>query len=87
MYDTIRTNTCKLGSLEKLLAFTYRTQRKTGDVNGWDLYDPRREFARQGISSKSSEKGWRITEINKDYSVREPVDIMLRDTIWPGHQR
>jgi hypothetical protein len=55
--------------LEKLLAFSYHSVPREKKYNGWTLYDPRKEFARQGISPKSSEKGWRITEINKDYSV------------------
>jgi hypothetical protein len=69
VYDTIRSCTCKLGTLEKLLAFTYEGVPREKKIKGWDLYDPRREFARQGISPKSAEKGWRFTEINKDYSV------------------
>jgi hypothetical protein len=69
VYDTIRSCTCKLGTLEKLLAFTYQGVPREKKVDGWGLYDPRREFARQGISPKSAEKGWRFTEINKDYSV------------------
>ena len=71
VYDTIRSCTCKLGSLEKLLAFSFKTKDsgKSARINGWELYDARREFARQGVSPKSAERGWRITEINKDYSV------------------
>lgn len=68
MYDTIRSCTCKLGSLEKLLAFSYISVPRERGLDGWNIYDPRKEFARQGISQKSTAKGWRITEINKDYT-------------------
>lgn len=34
---------------------------------GWDVYSPREEFLRMGVGSKH--KGWRFTDINKDYSV------------------
>ena len=67
VYDTIRQCTCKLGSLDKLLAFSYHTEQKK--LDGWKLYDPRREFARQGVSEKSAAKGWRITDINHNYKV------------------
>jgi myotubularin-related protein 6/7/8 len=69
VYDGIRSCTCRLGSLEKLLAFSYHSVPREKKYHGWSLYDPKKEFARQGISPKSSEKGWRFTEINKDYSV------------------
>lgn len=38
-------------------------------MNGWDVYDARKEWKRQGISDKSPDKGWRISEINTDYGV------------------
>ncbi|GAO16412.1 hypothetical protein UVI_02047770 [Ustilaginoidea virens] len=37
-------------------------------MNGWEFYDPKAEFRRQGISEKLPDKGWRITHINHDYS-------------------
>lgn len=33
--------------------------------SGWSVYNPRTEFARQGVGSKT--KAWRFTDINKDY--------------------
>ena len=34
-------------------------------LNGWDLYSPLNEYQRLGLSSIN---GWRITNVNKDYS-------------------
>lgn len=33
---------------------------------GWQTYNPRTEFTRQGVGSRT--RGWRFTDINKDYS-------------------
>ena len=33
---------------------------------GWQIYNPRTEFTRQGVGSRT--RGWRFTDINKDYS-------------------
>ncbi|KAF2139667.1 uncharacterized protein K452DRAFT_320297 [Aplosporella prunicola CBS 121167] len=67
VYDTIRCLTCKLGSIENLYAFTYRSPEPERAVSGWQLYDPRREFKRMGISAKDPDKGWRLSDINHDY--------------------
>ncbi|KAI1426219.1 protein-tyrosine phosphatase-like protein [Xylaria sp. FL1777] len=67
-FDYIRTRTCRLGSIEKLYAFSYQPLKPERLFNGWSLYDPRAEFRRQGISTKSVDRGWRISLINKDYN-------------------
>ncbi|KAK5186095.1 phosphatidylinositol-3-phosphatase ymr1, partial [Cryomyces antarcticus] len=67
VYDSIKSLTCKLGRVEKLYAFTYRPQPPEKDVNGWELYDAKREWRRLGISEKDADKAWRISEINADY--------------------
>ena len=72
MYDSIKAWTCKLGRIEKLYAFTYQPQRPEKDVNGWLVYDARREWKRLGISEKGADKGWRISTVNKDYGVGGP---------------
>jgi myotubularin-related protein 6/7/8 len=69
VYDSIKSLTCKIGRLDKLYAFTYHPHGLEKQINGWALYNPRNEFARLGISEKSSDKGWRITDLNADYSV------------------
>ncbi|KAI1330358.1 phosphatases II [Xylariaceae sp. FL0255] len=67
-FEFIRNRTCRLGSIEKLYAFTYQPLKAEKPFNGWEIYDPRAEFRRQGISAKSIDRGWRISHINKDYN-------------------
>lgn len=67
-FEYIRNRTCRLGSIEKLYAFSYQPLKLEKPFNGWNLYDPRAEFRRQGISTKSVDRGWRISSINKDYT-------------------
>ncbi|KLT41508.1 phosphatases II [Cutaneotrichosporon oleaginosum] len=35
-------------------------------ATGWGVYNPRTEFARQGVGSRT--RAWRFTDINRDYS-------------------
>ncbi len=70
VYDSIKSLTCKLGRIERLYAFSYCPQPPEKEVNGWELYDARREWKRLGISQKDVDRGWRISEINVDYQVR-----------------
>lgn len=67
VYDSIKSLTSKLGRIEKLYAFSYVPQPPEKELNGWSIYEPKKEFARQGIST---DKGWRITRINTNYQVR-----------------
>ena len=73
VYDSIKAWTCKLGKTEKLYAFAYQPQKPEKDLDGWSIYDARREFRRLGISEKGAEKGWRVSNINADYSVGKIV--------------
>ncbi|KAF2502587.1 phosphatases II [Lophium mytilinum] len=66
-YERIRSSSCKIGRLDKLLAFSYKPPPAEKPIDGWNIYDARREWKRLGISAKDSEKGWRISEINVDY--------------------
>ncbi|KAK9772449.1 putative Myotubularin phosphatase domain-containing protein [Seiridium cardinale] len=67
-FELIRNRTCRLGSIEQLYAFSYQPLKQEKPFNGWEMYDPKVEFRRQGISSKSQDRGWRISNINKDYA-------------------
>ncbi|KAI0014020.1 phosphatases II [Xylariaceae sp. FL0662B] len=67
-FEYIRNRTCRLGSIDKLYAFSYQPLKAEKPFNGWEIYDPRLEFRRQGISSKAVDRGWRISHINKDYA-------------------
>ncbi|WVW81396.1 hypothetical protein I302_103388 [Kwoniella bestiolae CBS 10118] len=62
-------------SVEQLHAFFYTPPHShstrplpssSSTIGGWATYNPRNEFARQGLGSKT--KSWRFTDINKDYS-------------------
>ncbi|KAI1168050.1 protein-tyrosine phosphatase-like protein [Nemania serpens] len=76
-FDYIRARTCRLGSIEKLYAFSYQPLKTEKPLNGWILYDPRVEFKRQGISTKSVDRGWRISLINKDYAFSPTYPALL----------
>ncbi|KAL3953505.1 hypothetical protein ACCO45_011461 [Purpureocillium lilacinum] len=76
-YDFIRGRTCKLGTVEKLFAFSHITLKNEREVNGWEIYDPKAEFRRQGISEKLADRGWRITHINKDYAFCDTYPAFL----------
>ncbi|MCJ1389529.1 hypothetical protein MMC18_002386 [Xylographa bjoerkii] len=77
VYDSIKAWTCKLGRIEKLYAFSYQPQRPEKEVNGWNIYDARKEWRRQGISDKSVDKGWRISTINTDYGFSPTYPALL----------
>jgi myotubularin-related protein 6/7/8 len=57
-------------SIEKLYAFSYSPQPPLESSDGWQIYQPRVEFTRMGVGSRT--KAWRFTDINKDYSVCSP---------------
>lgn len=78
-FEFIRARTCRLGSIENLLAFNYTPPPGSPEnkINGWELYDARAEFRRQGISEKSADVGWRITNINKDYTFSPTYPAVL----------
>ena len=70
VFDSIKAWTCKLGKIDRLYAFTYRPQGTERDLvpTGWSVYDPMREWRRQGLEDSGRKLNWRITNINKDYS-------------------
>jgi len=90
VYNSIKSLSAKLGRIEKLYAFSYVPQPPEKDLNGWDLFDYKKEFARQGVTK---EAGWRITNINADYAVcqiRKNLDILLTRVVLsdiPCHSR
>ena len=44
-------------------------------MQGWQLYDAKREFARQGVGSRT--RAWRMCDINAGYGVSR-LRILLR---------
>lgn len=85
VFDSIKELTCKLPSIEKLYAFEYRgnPQENALALNGWKIYNPRAEFKRQGVSDKSPDRGWRLTNINHDYvfSPSYPAQLWVPSTV------
>lgn len=77
VYDSIRALSCRIGRLDKLLAFSYQPKPPEDKQNGWDLYDARREWKRLGISPKDTDKGWRISEINIEYKYSKTYPALL----------
>lgn len=67
VFDSIKQWTCRSGRIDKLYAFTYQPLPPEREFNGWELYNPRKEWARQGIGKEG--QAWRISEINTDYGV------------------
>lgn len=78
MFDTLKQWTCKIGRVEKLYAFTYQPPPPEQGLNGWNLYDARKEWNRQGVGREGSNANWRISAINTDYSVwlLNPFDLV-----------
>lgn len=61
-------------TIENLYAFYYQPAPPPeggggasgrGGGKGWSIYNPRQEFARMGLGTRT--KAWRFTDINKDY--------------------
>lgn len=76
-FEFIKSRTCKLGTVEKLYAFSHRPLKHEREMDGWSFYDPKAEFRRQGISEKLPDKGWRVTHINSDYSFCDTYPAFL----------
>ncbi|KAH8815733.1 protein-tyrosine phosphatase-like protein [Xylogone sp. PMI_703] len=77
VFESIRASTCRLGSIDKLYAFNYKPPPQERKINGWEVYDPRAEWKRQGISSKGVDRGWRISTINLDYTFSPTYPALL----------
>ncbi|KAE8146422.1 protein phosphatase [Aspergillus avenaceus] len=82
VYESIRLWTCKVGRIEKLYAFTYQPPPPERELNGWEVYNPLKEWARQGVTDRDGH-GWRISRINVDYgfSPTYPALIPIPSTI------
>ncbi|RAH73505.1 phosphatidylinositol-3-phosphatase YMR1 [Aspergillus aculeatinus CBS 121060] len=81
VYETIKCWTCKVGRIDKLYAFSYQPPPPEQKFNGWELYDARKEWARQGVDQNGS--GWRVSQLNADYgfSATYPALIPVPTTI------
>lgn len=80
VYDTIKALTCGVGRPDKLYAYIYEPPPAEKKVNGWEVYDARKEFRRMGVGPKAPDRGWRLSDINHDYVV------CYLDCAWAQHQ-
>lgn len=76
-FDSIKSATCLLGTIDKLYAFSYKPQPIEKQISGWDFYDAKAEWRRQGISEKGADRGWRISTINTDYAFSPTYPALL----------
>ncbi|KZS88382.1 phosphatases II [Sistotremastrum niveocremeum HHB9708] len=65
VFDSVRELTVAT-SIQQLYAFFYAPSPPLPSNNGWTIYNPRDEFARMGVGTRT--KAWRYTDINKDYT-------------------
>ena len=67
-FELLRAHSSQVASVDKLYAFAYKPLRQEREHNGWEIYSPRAEYRRQGISDKLPDRGWRMSTINKGYN-------------------
>ncbi|KAG1172962.1 hypothetical protein G6F70_006139 [Rhizopus microsporus] len=63
VFDTIQKLAC-VSSVEQLYAYTFQPEVPFTTENGWNIYDPIKEYERMGIGASDK---WRFTVINRDY--------------------
>ncbi|CAG8480679.1 5733_t:CDS:2 [Ambispora gerdemannii] len=66
VFESIQKLTCIKGSIDQLCAFFYKPQSLTTN-DGWKIYDPRVEFGRMGVGSRT--RTWRLSEKNIKYEI------------------
>lgn len=81
VFESIMKLTC-VSSIENLYSFMYKPGSLERKQNGWGLYDPIKEFERQGVFDTTT-KRWRVTSINKDYkfSPTYPAKFLVPESI------
>ncbi|KAF3918453.1 Myotubularin [Orbilia brochopaga] len=77
IFDTIKKLTVS-NTVDRLYAFKYKATKYELPFNGWTVYDPQREFDRQGIT-----KDWRLSNINSNYNFCDtyPAQLYVPATI------
>ncbi|EDO18392.1 hypothetical protein Kpol_1013p67 [Vanderwaltozyma polyspora DSM 70294] len=56
-----------LDDVSQLYAFIYKPNKIETQFNSWNIYDPMKEFQRQGLHINDSNSQWRISKINENY--------------------
>ncbi|KAI1919709.1 phosphatidylinositol-3-phosphatase ymr1 [Ophidiomyces ophidiicola] len=77
VYESIKSWTCRIGRVEKLYAFSYHPPAQERKFNSWNIYDPRKEWARQGVGNPDFPSSWRISTINIDYNLSPTYPALL----------
>jgi myotubularin-related protein 6/7/8 len=78
VFENIKILTCRIGTIERLYAFNYQSTAKEKEINGWALYDPKKEFARMGITNgDQSRQAWRISTVNSSYQYCDTYPAFL----------
>lgn len=80
VFDSIMMLTC-LPEINQLYAFIYQPNLAEKKLNTWNIYDPIKEFERQGLDfinhSQSSVTNWRVSKINSNYKFAETYPSVL----------
>lgn len=77
IFEIVKNQTCKLGVINKLYAFSFAIPDFEKAVRGWEFYDAKAEWKRQGVSEKGVDRGWRISKINTDYGFSPTYPALL----------
>ncbi|KAI7907985.1 protein-tyrosine phosphatase-like protein [Cokeromyces recurvatus] len=64
VFDSIQKLAC-VTSIEQLYAYSYMPRTPFTATNGWNIYDPLKEYGRMGVDVNTD--AWRFTLINRDY--------------------
>lgn len=70
IFDSIQMFAFPCSSGMGYFAVEYRDEFK---VNGWEVYDPRREYNRQGLPTDC----WRLTEVNREYALCDTYPAVI----------
>ncbi|KAI8990306.1 protein-tyrosine phosphatase-like protein [Pilobolus umbonatus] len=65
VFDSIQKLAC-VTSIEQLYAYSYQPEIPFTSDDGWNIYNPLKEYRRMGVGVKSNM--WRLSTINKDYT-------------------
>ncbi|KAK9895575.1 phosphatases II [Cystobasidium minutum MCA 4210] len=85
IYESLQAVIAKRTSQEHLYA--YCTDPQTIDSKAWNIYDPKKEFARMGVfdsdNSKARTSSWRFTNVNAsyDYCPTYPATLVVPSKI------
>lgn len=65
VFESIMKLTC-VSTVERLYGFIYKPGSLEKGHNGWNIYDPMKEYERMGAFKQGK---WRFTTVNKDYAL------------------